>query len=245
MSMYKNITLFFIFLFLNLTAWSQANVPKTLYFKDGGFLLGNLVEKSTTAYVWQLTDGTRINLPSDQVRYIKEQKDNFQYLKNGKIKQTKGLFASIIAGGLFEGKLNEWSRPDHAASINISVGYHINSKISLGVGTGYDGYDTGIIPLYLDLKGDLLNTAVTPYYKISAGYGFVNTDFDKPNPNLNESGGILIHPSIGVKFYTRSTLAWLIDLGYRFQRYDQSFDWDINPRRWTFQRTTFRIGIEF
>lgn len=247
MNTYKKITLLLLFLFLNTMVWGQDNPPpKTLYLKDGSFLLGSLVEKSTEVYVWRLTDGTQITIPSDQVRWVKEQKQNFRYLKDGKIKQTKGVFGSIMVGGLLEKKLSEWSQQDHAASVNVSVGYHLNSKVSLGIGTGYDGYNIPIIPLFLEVSGDLLNNPVTPYYKLSAGYGFIRpTEDQKSNENIDYKGGVLIHPSIGLKLYTRSNLAWLFDFGYRFQRYDQEFNWDINPQRWTLQRTTFRIGLEF
>jgi len=242
----KKITLFIIFLCLSTLVWGQIGVPKTLHLKDGSFLLGSLVGKSNEVYIWQLTDGTQITLPKDQVRFIKEQKENFMHIKNGKIKKSKGFYGLIMAGSLFEKKLNEWSQEDHSLSVNLTVGYQLNSKISLGLGTGFDAYGTPIIPLFLDLRGDLLNTAVTPYYKLSLGYGFDHpTTEQKSNDDIEYNGGVLLHPSVGLKFYTRGNLAWLLDFGYRFQRYDRAFSWEANPQRWTLQRTTFRIGIEF
>lgn len=244
----KKLSLFIFFILSTSMAWSQRDIPKTLYLKDGSFLQGSLVGKTPTEYFWQLSDGSQVKFSKDLVKTIKEQKENFQYLKNGKIKKRKGFYGRIMAGGLFEKKINQWSNQDHAPSINLTVGYQINSKISLGIGSGYDGYNEGppIIPLYLDLVGDILNSAVTPYYKLSAGYGFSSPrDFQKMNSNVSYKGGVLVHPSVGVKFYTRHNLAWFLDFGYRFQRYDRQFVWGGNPERWTLQRTTFRVGMEF
>ena len=150
-----------------------------------------------------------------------------------------------MIGGFYELREN-LGYNNNAASVNISLGYHINSKISFGIGSGYDRFDTPIIPLYLDLKGDLLKSSVTPFYKLSAGYGFVSpTKQQKDNPNLSQSGGILIHPSIGIKFHTRFKAAWLLDFGYRIQRFNQEFDFAQNPQRWTLRRATVRFGLEF
>jgi len=246
MDIIKKITLFTFFLCLSNLLLGQKEMPKTLHLKDGSFLLGTVVGKSNEVNVWQLTDGTQITIPKEQVRFVKEKKANFRYLKNGKFKKTKGFYGMLMAGSLFEKKLNEWSQEDHAVSVNLTVGYQLSSKFGIGIGTGYDVYGTPIIPLFLDLKGDLLNTTVTPYYKLSLGYGFDNpTSEQKDNDNIEFDGGVLFHPSIGLKFYTRTNLAWLIDFGYRFQRYDRKFVWEVNPQRWTLQRTTFRIGMEF
>ncbi len=243
----KKITILFLFIFLNSLAWGQNTPPrKTLYLKDGSFLLGHLIAERVDTYHWELTDGTQILLQKDQVRFIKEQHPNYYHLKDGKIKRTKGFFTSLMIGGLFERKTSEWSEPNHSPSINLAVGYQLNPKLAVGLGTGYDIYDTPIIPLYLNFHGDILHSTTTPYYRISAGYGFTSpTQAQKTNANASYSGGILIHPSIGLKFHTRTNLAWLIDFGYRFQRYNREFVWHETPERWTLQRTTLRIGMEF
>jgi len=194
-----------------------------------------------------LTDGTQITLPVNQALEIKESKNNVQYLKNGKIKKTSGYFTSIISGILFEKRASEFSDRDNAPSFNITFGGYLNDKFSLAFGTGYDRYETPIIPTYLDFRGDLLSSSVvTPYYKLSAGYGFISATSDqKNNPNLRQTGGVMVHPSIGMKIYTKSSAAWMIDFGYRIQRFKQKLVWEENPKRWTLRRTTVRIGIEF
>jgi len=247
MNTYKKIALLFIFVFLNTLAWGQDTLrTKSLYLRDGSFLLGHLVKEKRDTYLWQLTDGTQISLQKEQVHRIAEPHANYYFLKRGKIKRSKGFFASLMIGKFYEERVNEWIEPDHATSINLTVGYQLNPKLALGIGTGYDIYNTPIIPLYLNFHGDLLNSSTTPYFRLSTGYGFTNpTKEQKRNENLEQNGGVLVHPSIGIKFHTRSNLAWLVDFGYRFQRYNRRFLWDDNPQRWTLQRTTLRIGIEF
>ncbi len=244
---YKKITLLTIFIFLNFITWGQDAPPlKTLYLKDGSFLLGHMIAERRDSYHWELTDGTQIIFQKDQVRLIEDQRDNFFHLKKGKIKRIRGFYGSLMVGQLFEKKINEWIEPDHATSINVAVGYQLNPKYAVGVGTGYDIYETPVIPLFLNFHGDLLNSTTTPYYRLSAGYGFTAPTKDqKENQSLDQNGGILLHPSIGLKFHTRSNLAMLIDFGYRFQRYNRQFIWDVNPQRWTLQRASLRIGIEF
>ncbi len=250
MDFIKKIIPFTIFLCLSNLLVGQVDIPKTLHLKDGSFLLGSLVGKSNEVYVWQLADGTQITFLKDQVRFIKAYKENFKHIKNGKIKKTKGFYGMLMAGNLNEGKPSEWWRYEHdrAFSINLTVGYQLNDKLSLGIGTGYDTYvnDVPIIPLYLDFRGDIFNSPITPYYKLSVGYGFDSPTKDqKNNDSVEYDGGVLVHPSIGLKFYTRGNLAWLLDFGYRFQRYDRGIIWDVNPQRWTMQRASFRVGIEF
>jgi len=248
MDTYKKILLFLVFLFINNVLLAQKNLgTKTLYLKDGSFLLGTLVEGNATEFVWQLTDGTQITLPVNQAVGIKEPKHNVKYLKNGNIKKTTGYFTSIIVGALFEKRASEFSDGDNAASFNITFGGYLNDKFSLAFGTGYDRYETPIIPTYLDFRGDLFSSSVvTPYYKLSAGYGFISATIDqKNNPNLRQTGGILVHPSIGMKVYTKSSVAWMFDFGYRIQRFQQKIAWEENPKRWTLRRTTVRIGLEF
>lgn len=247
MDFYKKITLLFIFIFLNTIVWGQdTSTTKTLYLKDGSFLLGHLVKEKRNAYLWELTDGTQIILQKDQVLRIQEQLSNYYFLKRGKIKRSKGFFTGLLAGVLYERALSEWDYPYHASSINLTVNYQLNTKLAIGIGTGYDNYVTPMIPLYLNFHGDLLNSAITPYGRIIAGYGFASPTKDqRKNENLEQSGGVLFHPSVGIKFHTRSNLAWLIDFGYRFQRFNQHYLWEDNPQRWTLQRTTFRIGMEF
>ncbi len=198
-------------------AFGQVDIPKVLYLKDGGFLKESLVRKPTTEYVWQLKDGTQINFPNEIVKYVKEQKENFQYIgksRKRRIKKTKGYFSRIMAGSLIGSRYNNNNITE---SINFTFDYQINSKVSLGIGSGYDRYNpiSLIIPLYLDLAGDIFNWAISPYYKLSAGYGFASPTKDqRSRENFSYKGGFLVHPSIGVKFYTRHDLAWFIDFGY-------------------------------
>lgn len=161
MKTHKNIILLFIFIFLNNLAWGQEVSPtKTLYLKDGSFLLGHLILEREHSYHWELTDGTQIILQKDQVRVIEEQRFNYYHLKNGKIKRSKGFFTSLMIGGFIEKKVNEWVEPQISPSINVAVGYQLNNKLAVGVGTGYDAYDVSMIPLYLNFHGDLLNSGV-------------------------------------------------------------------------------------
>ena len=159
-----------------------------------------------------------------------------------------------MVGEFFELNSDEY-KYQNALSLNLTVGYQINSKISLGIGTGYDNYSSrknpngppAIIPLYLDLAGDLFHKAVTPYYKLSAGYGFASpTKTQRSFENITYKGGLLVHPSIGIKFFTRHDLAWYIDFGYRFQQRKNPVNiWDPTLVLWTDHRASFRVGMEF
>ncbi|MBK6902968.1 MAG: hypothetical protein IPH04_09195 [Saprospirales bacterium] len=130
-------------------------------------------------------------------------------------------------------------------------GYQFGRFLGLGIGTGYNLYDVNrgesVIPLYLDYRMYPFKKNLGPYLNLAGGYGFALKE--EALGIVEAKGGILLHPSIGWRVAVGDKFFFTFDLGARFQKaeYTQENQWWLpgrTVREVTYQRTTFRIGIQ-
>ena len=174
------------------------------------------------------TTATPANLP----RYVRRMKPK----KETRYKEP-GYVALIEAGFLF-GR-NQWNEPAIRTTLHTAHGYKFFPQLSLSGGIGIDSYNfnvfndwggtspnANVVPLYLDVRGDILKeTKSTPYYYAQGGYGFgwlINEDNFE-----NFQGGAFGGFGFGFHFYTGSKMSYTLDLGYKMQAF--SAEW----REWT------------
>jgi len=165
-------------------------------------------------------------------------------------KGNSGIVELGYARGYGTGYLNFFK-------LNIIVDHRLNPCFSLGIGTGCRLYlpsstsSTGwiaadglhsvslsssiVIPLFADLRVNIINNKVTPYFSLGTGYSFAaektGKEFggsphstSKDHYDLNGvqmgfyQGGFLLNPSLGVSFKVSGKCAVNVSLGYEMQR---------------------------
>ena len=132
-----------------------------------------------------------------------------------------------------------------ASLFHLNVGYQFNQYLSVGGGVGMDIYDKEYFPVYADFRGYILNKKVSPYYAFQAGYGLSTDIFNLNSSNISHSGGMMIHPSIGLRFASFRSTKFIMEAGYKFQ-----WDQRTNERRgWVdkiiYKRLSLKIGVLF
>ena len=141
--------------------------------------------------------------------------------------------------------------------INFSLqtfnGVYLDKKTAAGITLGMDSYgETVLMPVALGVRRNLVQKREGGSIllgSLDAGYSTIWLNED--NSGYQTTGGLMISPAIGYKLPMRNGSAWLINLGYRYQRaeYKQERQGDIywvesNEVR-NYKRMLLRVGIEF
>lgn len=217
------------FLMLHLTGFSQRNATEdVVYLKNGSMIRGTIVSQ-------EVGSGVRIRILGGSEFFYKESEVE-------KITIEPALYRSItiklrkelipfsyrdreiyhIASfdlGFAEDEWGLYSTPN----LRYRTGYHLKHYLSLGLGSGFDFYEDGsmMIPLVLDVRGDLAKKPVTPHYAVNIGYGFVGT---RGWNTSRLTGGLSGQFGAGLKFNTRRNHEWIFTGGFRFQQTYQEFN---------------------
>ncbi len=109
-------------------------------------------------------------------------------------------------------------------SLNHSVSYMLDRRLSIGLGAGIDNYykedGYNIIPVFMEVKSFLLARNESPFVAIRGGYAFAANDEELGQ--IKADGGWMINPSIG---YRLSGGDFMIDLfiGVKIQKSDYEY----------------------
>jgi len=133
-------------------------------------------------------------------------------------------------------------------SLLMVNGYRSSKGLFAGIGTGIEFFSTSYLPLFLDLRYDLIGRDVVPYVVAKGGYGFpLSGDYSEYDISYAYSGGALYGAGIGLKIRTREHLAWDIELLYRYQKtsYSEVYDWNNQEYEYEdiFKRIEIRLGF--
>ena len=142
-------------------------------------------------------------------------------------------------------------------------GYLVNPIFSVGLGVGIEAYPSSLfrsqknttwamLPMFIDARANFINGPITPFLSFGAGYS-IPLDESFPHTNI---GGILINPSVGVKFFISKSTALNFSLGYRFQELGQKWTpyyyqtTDTSLEQTNLQRTelhfvSLKVGVTF
>lgn len=218
-----------------------------VYLKSGSVIRGKILEIE----------------PVDHVK-IEDMCGNIWYYKIGEVEKiTSEPFESELRAdkasiGFDEGFVN-------MTSIGFLVGSSYNAQVApfsllmvngyrspmglfAGFGTGVEFFSTTYMPLYVDLRYDLIGTDVVPYVIAKVGYGVpLASDRSEYDISYEYSGGPLYGAGIGLKIRTREHFAWDIELMYRYQEtsYKEIYDWNNQEYDYTdiFNRIEIRLGF--
>lgn len=147
-----------------------------------------------------------------------------------------------------------------AVSLHQVVGYQFNPYFSLGMGVGFEKWKrTSFIPLYADLRANILYGRYSPF--ISADFGYSSKWYESPIPdpkNLVIEGateGLFFAGGLGLKVMFSKSAAGVISFEYKLQESSLKWSDDLNfefktlttnqETRAIYQFVGVRVGVLF
>ncbi|MGK0389404.1 MAG: hypothetical protein ACI94Y_002144 [Maribacter sp.] len=120
--------------------------------------------------------------------------------------------------------------------LKSSMGYHWKYWMDFGVGIGFDMYrmDNTVyekkyfVPLFVEIRGKVLDKKIAPYYELGIGYAFnlTKTSWDFYHKN----GGVYFRPTAGYQFEMKNDFMMSVYVGYQLQKEENKRDYDDNPQ---------------
>ncbi|MDA0195432.1 MAG: hypothetical protein O2887_05425 [Bacteroidetes bacterium] len=251
--------LFILFTFVIFTAIAQEQTPKdVIKFKDGSEYRGKITEYVADQRIIIEVAGNSITVDGEDFANIKD----IGFDKLGYKNKSRGLWHEMNLG-VTVGKSNDFSTAEAHPSILVINGFQFNRFLGVGLGTGYQVHNQlNIIPVYASFRGDVLDSRVTPFYYLDAGYGFGVKKGDNVyfNNEVDVKGGFLVSPGAGVRIKLKKTYL-TTSVGYKLQnsqvkRSNNFYDWrfpadfaspmgegDSSTEKRLYKRVEIRIGI--
>lgn len=245
-------TLSFSF-FLTLTFGQISSNELLIYLVDGGFLRANsILEKEDDRLEIQLLAGSSITLPKDQVWKIKQSKNDYLLLSDGRWVKWRGGYSTLSVQTLFAQAPPPFEDEIRSAlGVEITGGYQFNPWLMAGIGFGIDTHDKVLAPAFLEIRGTLVpsNTSVRSKsghgsqwlwersntsaakrrllltYGMQLGFNLPLGEIFSERNAESVRGGRLFYPWVGLQLPSRSGPIFQLDIGYKFQRYAVTSIW--------------------
>lgn len=250
--------LLFGFFFLSLHAQESTPTEDVIFLKNGSVIRGKLLE-------YQLDGNTRIEtvgrnvlvFPSSEVSHLSveplappkaTQSQNTRFKDRGYYNLTQiGLLLRNPGADAYSQENTQ------AANLQMVNGYRFHRLLYAGVGVGLSFFQRGYsLPVFGELRGDILHAEVTPHYYVNAGYSFPLYNGETiywEEANAKVKGGVLVDAGVGVKIHTTGAVAWLLTAGYRMQRSENEYTDPWSETRitetYTHRRLSVQLGMLF
>ncbi|MEM8908936.1 MAG: hypothetical protein AAGD05_13905 [Bacteroidota bacterium] len=232
-----------LFLFALQLVAQEGTIVDIVYLKDNSYLKGKIIAETDDQITLQLLDESTIQLSTKNIQQIKRTKNPQLIYPNGTSFIERGHYHVINSGLLvgYDYSFDEFKLGGHL--LHFIKGYQFNPYFALGAGVGVDQYDFTMIPIYADVRGNLFNRSIAPFYALNVGYSFAFGDNNNGFFNEDFRGGWLIHPTLGLRFATRKSMSYTLEFGYKFQYAERRF-FDTKDKL-RLQRMTFKAGVQF
>jgi len=169
----------------------------------------------------------------------------------------KGYVGMITVSNLNGTRATNWGEniPVNTFDLQFVNSYRFHHLLTVGAGTGISLFPRGpLMPLYADIRADLLPRRMTPHAFVRGGYGvplYKNEDWTDRFGNDREgsaSGGAMIEMGAGMRLYTLGGVSWIVSIGFRQQATRDIFqDWGgnlINESQ-VFQRVSLSLSLSY
>ncbi len=217
-----------------------------VYLKNGSLIRGNIMEIELDDHV-KIQDfcGNVWYYGISEVERITSEAFDPPLGKKATEGFDKGYVNMTSIGFLAGAPGNTQPAPFSLLTVN---GWRSSVGLFTGAGVGIEFLSTSHMPLFLDVRYDLVKGNVVPYVTVRGGYSIPLTpehqDYDMM---YSYSGGPLAGGGIGLKIRTRNHFAWDIELLYRYQEisYTESYDWNEMDYSYTdiYNRIEIRLGF--
>lgn len=237
---------------------------QTILLNDGSSLNGAIVSMDSVLAqtVIRLQDGTEISLPTNLVVSAIQSRKTYLAFENGSRLLQKGWYTKFAFQTLTAKTESDFiSSKRWNLAVQASTGYQFGQFIALGAGAGIDRLDEFFLPVFLEARGMLTNTKdldmrnrgglgyrIPLTYALQLGYNLPVEQYFSKDRVLKTTGGLLIYPSLGLTFPTRSGANLQFDVGYKIQRIDREYyDWWIvgTKERLTMRSFAMQVGVVF
>jgi hypothetical protein len=207
---------------------------------NGSVFKGTIVAESSTLLTLRLSNGTDLQFSAKEINEVLRQQvatekstalPDYRYIslhdykliprKREKIYefQEKGWYytaAMYFPMGGYRGT-NQLG-----VGLQGSAGYQLSRWLGLGLGAGFDAFspseDRYMAAVMGEARSYLTKSRVAPFATLGAGYGFAfkpESDFQLVE---KASGGLRLHPALGLRLGASKDMNLAIDAGYIFQR---------------------------
>ena len=149
-------------------------------------------------------------------------------------------------------------------SVTMTNGYMFNEHWTAGVGIGFEMFSHHLFPVFADIRYTLWDNKVSPFFAVKTGYAIGNLKkkhYDNLNLNfepyyvydayLRNSGGLMLHPEMGVKVPLSENADLLFLVAFRYQKIKskvtQTYDlyYNVWEHKESLNRLLFGIAIMF
>lgn len=232
-------SLFFILLIMNGLV-AQSNKSDAVYLTNGSILRGKIIENVVGKYV-------KIEMVGSSILVIAEQDVDHIMLREAiplKKRDAKPQDIEVLPAISFYGgsKFN--------SGFTTITSYRFPFRLSVGAGIGVEWFNVAGLPVFADVRYNVLKGGLSPYVYSQAGYSMPLAT----NPTGDYStyyGGPLFAAGVGLRKNFANRNAFVFSLGYRFQQmrtdygyywYSQTYD---TKRYDRFNRFAFSLGFIF
>ena len=218
-----------------------------VYLKTGSVIRGNILEIDPAEHVkiQDLCGNIWFYKITDVDKITSEPYRNGLSLKKEHLEFSSG-FVNVTSIGFLAGSSNNLqAAPFSLLMIN---GWRNSAGIFTGVGFGVEFLATNYMPIFLDLRYDLMGQDVVPYVMAKGGYALpISSDHQEYDISYEYSGGPLVGIGVGLKIKSRDHFSWDIGLMYRYQQtsYKEKYEWNNQEYSYTdiFNRIEIRLGF--
>ncbi len=242
-------------LFMNTTVHGQEEVQVDnseviLYLKSGSRIEGKIISwEPNKSIQLSTTWGSVIRFDTRDVKKVIQKSTLAISVENPYNFKDQGIYYTV-KGNFITGNPGNRAKSVNGIGFSMSAGHRFNRYLSVGAGLGWDQYvwNSGeeLIPLFTEISGFLNESNSSLMYNLQVGYSIALKDQDYLMSYAK--GGLMVYPSIGIRFGTNKTIKYTLDIGYKFQNAEFTYD-----DQWTFgtkseqdllyRRLTIRFGL--
>ncbi len=178
-----------------------------------------------------LVSGVLLKLPAEEVASILPSANEWMLLPNGRILRKQGWYFSTVFR-MMGAEKNSFNYRSYRIFLGISCseGYRFSPELGVGIGFGSEPslhYRVLLIPVFVEAGGSFSyaygkathpqKTYLPVSWKFQLGYN-VPAPLER-SQMARYIGSWLIHPSLGVLFFTKRSNTVELTTGYRIQSY--------------------------